>query len=449
MLKVKLSKWQLEVANDPHRFKVICAGRRSGKSTYAQLQVLKWSLEKPGLYYIVSPTYKQSKSIHWRELKKIIPKEWILKTNETELSFTLKNGSTIELKGAENPDALRGVKLKGLVIDEIASIRNWNWLWQEVLRPTLTDYESPTIFISTPKGYNHFYELFQLGSRGEDSYKSWRFTSYDNPYIPAVEIDNAKKELTEDTFYQEYMADFRKYTGLVYKEFQREIHVIQPFDILPGWSVWRCFDFGSTNPTVCLWIAVDDDDNWYIYQEHYETKSGIDYHAGVVNAKTGSTSIVATYGDPSGAQWITEFAQRGIYITPAFKETSTVFNTWVRFKIEKVAEKLKVIPGHVVPHNPSFSERDITKGLPGLYIFKTCTNTIREFETYRWKEKSVTQAQDLNEPDVPEKANDHAMDALSYFAVSYQKNEGREKDIAMFGANYENVNRGLQKKWGI
>jgi hypothetical protein len=114
---------------------------------------------------------------------------------------------------------------------------------------------------------------------------------------------------------------------------------------------------------------------------------------------------VASYGDPSGAQLITEFAQRGIYITPATKETSTSFNSWVRFGIEKVAERLKEIPGHIV----RFGEKEMpsTQGRPRLFVFSTCVNTIREFETYRWKEKSVSQAQDLNEPDVPEKANDH------------------------------------------
>ena len=421
-MQVKLSPWQLTVAKDPHRFRVVCAGRRSGKSVLSRLIVLKWALENVGNYWIVSPSYRQAKMIHWNEIRKEIPREWVEKTNDTELSITLKNGSIIELKGAENPDALRGVKLRGLVIDEIASIRNWDWLWSEVLRPTLTDYEAPTLFISTPKGYNHFFELYNLGNQGDGMflYKSWRYTSYDNPYIPKEEIDNARKELTEDTFAQEYMADFRKYTGLVYKEFQREVHVIEPFNIPEEWSIYRGIDFGSTNPTACIWVAIDNDDNWFIVSEHYSVNQTIDYHAGVINADRYSAKVQATYGDPSGAQWISEFAQRGIYITPANKETGTNFNSWVRFGIEKVAEKLKCMPGHQVSTLGVRGQNPL-QGQPGMYIFNTCTNLVREFETYRWKEKSVTQAQDLNEPDVPEKANDHAMDALRYFAVSYSK----------------------------
>ena len=420
-MQKKLNKWQYEVFTDPHRFRIVCAGRRSGKSVLSRVIVLDWALKNPGIYWIVSPTYKQSQMIHWGDLRKEIPYEWTAKKNEVDLSLTLHNGSEITLKGAENPDALRGTKLHGLVIDEIASIRNWDWLWSEVLRPTLTDYEAPAIFISTPKGFNHFYNLYELGqdTSPDNRYKSWRFTSYDNPYIPKGEIDYAKQELTEDTFAQEYLADFRKHTGLVFKEFQREVHVIQSFDIPPGWRIFRGIDFGSTNPTACLWIAVDNDENWFIIDEHYQTGETIDFHAGIINASPYSPRVTQTYGDPSGIQWIKEFSQRGIYITPANKEIGTNFNSWVRFGIEKVAERLKCVPGHTVSNIQNTHQG----GMPKLFIFSTCQSTIREFETYRWKEKSVTQAQDLNEPDVPEKANDHALDSLRYFAVSYKKHQ--------------------------
>lgn len=416
MAQVKLIHWQKEVALDSHRFKIICAGRRAGKSVLSRLTILKWATENVGRYWIVSPTYKMSKMIHWRELTKEVPKEWIAKKNEVELSITLTNGSLIELRGAENPDNLRGVKLRGLIIDEIASIRNWDWLWSEVLRPTLTDYQAPAMFISTPKGFNHFYDLYQMGQGKDESYKSWRFNSYDNPHISKDELDLAKKELSDDTFAQEYLADFRKYTGLVYKNFERTIHVIEQFTIPDDWYIFRGLDFGSTNPTACLWVATDNDDNIYVISEHYATGETIDYHAGVINSNPYSSRITASYGDPSGAQWISEFSSRGIYITPANKQTGTSGDNWVRYGIEMVAERLKVIPGHFVN---AISKDGAKTSQPKLFIFSNCTNLIREFETYRWKEKSVTQAQDLNEPDSPEKANDHALDALRYVVVSY------------------------------
>ena len=355
-----------------------------------------------------------------------MPRDWIQKKNEVDLSIILRNGSIIELKGAENPDALRGVKLRGLVIDEIASIRNWNWLWSEVLRPTLTDFQAPTLFISTPKGYNHFYDLYEEGQKGEGDYKSWRFTSYSNPYILKEELDAAKKELTEDTFAQEYLADFRKYTGLVYKMFDRNIHILTPFDIPQEREKYRGIDFGSTNPTACIWIAVDNDGNWFLFDEYYESGKTIDYHAGVIQSKSQNIQISATYGDPSGAQWIQEFAEKGIYIPPATKETSTSQPNWVRYGIEKVSEKLKPMPGRVVS---MVQRRDDMRSLPAFFVFDRCVNTIRELETYRWKEKTQVTAQDINEPDIPEKANDHIPDAIRYVAVSYRKTEKEWDDI--------------------
>jgi len=153
----KLSPPQYEVFNDQHRFKVICAGRRFGKSVLARTMILEWALKKAdGVCWIVNPSYRQAKEIHWQELQKEVPKSWIAKKNEQELSITLKNGSVIALKGAENPDSLKGRYLTGLCVDEIASIRQWEWLWDEALRPMLTDFEAPAVFISTPKGYNHF-----------------------------------------------------------------------------------------------------------------------------------------------------------------------------------------------------------------------------------------------------------------------------------------------------
>ena len=107
----KLNRWQYEVYKDTHRFRIICAGRRSGKSVLSRTIVLDWALKNVGTYWIVSPNYKQSEMIHWRELQKEIPLNWILKKNEVKLSIILKNGSIIELKGAENPDSLRGTKL--------------------------------------------------------------------------------------------------------------------------------------------------------------------------------------------------------------------------------------------------------------------------------------------------------------------------------------------------
>lgn len=415
---------QLEIHKNRSRFRVVVCGRRFGKTTLAANELIVAALKYPGsLNWYVAPTYRQAKQIAWEILQKYCPAEAVAKKNEAELSLTLYNGSKIELKGADSPDSLRGVGVNFLVVDEVASIRNWDWLWQEVLRPTLTDVAGRAIFISTPKGFNHLYNLYlkrwSKDGPEDPDIASWVFKSSANPYLPKEELEKAKQELSPDYYAQEYEADFRKYTGLVYRDFSRETHVIAPFEIPQEWEIARSMDFGFTNPTVCLWIAIDHDDNWFIFHEYYEVGKHLDYVAGVINSHPLSRRVSVTFGDPSGAQEISDFSQRGIYITPATKDVGTSSLNWVRFKIEKVTEQLKKQYGHslILPLDPPRYIPDA----PRLFVFSNCLNTIREFETYRWRENAEGAVSDLNNPDQPEKANDHAMDALGYFAVSFKR----------------------------
>lgn len=442
-MKVKLHKTQYEVATNNHRFRIVCAGRRWGKSVLAQLIVLQWAIRNPGLYWIISPTYRQSKQIHWRQLQEIIPRQIVAKKNEVELSITLTNGSIIELKGAENPDNLRGVKLKGLVIDEIASIRNWDWVWQEVLRPTLTDYEAPALFISTPKGYNHFYDLFLLGQDEDTGYKSWRFTSYDNPYVSNDEIDQAKKELTEDTFAQEYLADFRTAVGLAHKPWDRTIHVIKPFIIPENWTYGRGFDYGSAHPTASVRVAVDTDDNWFVERTYKKSGRSIKDHAETILSQDYTLGFVPSWGDPSGAQWFTEFAQYNVNIQPANREKGQETKSWVEHCVEKINQKLNVQSGHVVrlPDNRVYEHT--TK----LFVLDTPENQdfIKEIENLKWREKQSTQeiVSQLDESDDPTGGHYDLMAAFRYFAVSYTP---QRKETIQSVRSY-NVQK--RKSWGI
>ena len=426
---MNLHQTQKIVAEDTHDYRVVCCGRQWGKTTLAVLEMIACAYAAKGkeVAYFAT-TFDQARNIAWTILKEFTKPVWAKSPNESrlELWVTTQDGgeSRITLRGFENVETARGQQFDFLVIDEAAQMKNWDYNWQAVLAPTLAFRKGKALFISTPLGFNHFHEMYVRGQDSTNEYwKSWRFNSYDNPFLPKEKIDQAKDESSESYFAQEYMADFRKFTGLIYKDFQRETHIIEPFDIPEGWDIYRGLDFGSTNPTACLWVGVDGDDNFFVFDEHYQTGETIDYHAGIINART-KRSVSATYGDPSGAQWINEFGQRGIYITPANKETGQSQEGWVRFGIEKVAERLKLASGHVVPllqqggkSVPQWAQL----GMPRLYVFSSCTNLIRELETYRWKEKAVTQAQDLNNPEQPEKANDHALDALRYIVVSYSK----------------------------
>lgn len=200
---MNLHQAQSQIASDTHRFRVVNCGRRFGKTTLAVLEmVAKAVYGNDRMIAYIAPTYQQARDIAWQELKKIcLP--IANKINESRLEIivnTVHGGtSTIMLRGWESIETLRGQKFHFIVVDEIASMRNWATNWQEVIRPTLTDFKGEALFISTPKGFNHFYDLYNQEHKDSD-YKSFHFTTYDNTHIPFEEIEKAKKELTEDRF---------------------------------------------------------------------------------------------------------------------------------------------------------------------------------------------------------------------------------------------------------
>lgn len=206
-LNVKLHPCQLEVFNDNHRFKVVAAGRRFGKSRLAAWTLIIQALKAPekDCFYI-APTYQQARDIMWGMLKELAH-EVIASAHENTSVLTLVNGRKIYLKGADRPDTLRGVGLSYVVIDEYADIKPN--VWEQIIRPALADVQGGAMFIGTPKGRNHFYEIYKLGeSNRDEEWASFHYTSYDNPLIPKKEIEAAKGSMSSFAFRQEFMSSF-------------------------------------------------------------------------------------------------------------------------------------------------------------------------------------------------------------------------------------------------
>ena len=200
--------WQEQVFADPTRFKVIAAGRRCGKSRLAATTLLLEGLKCPAgsavLY--VAPTNGQARQIIWNVLMEL-GRDVIAGSHINNQDITLINGAVIYVRGADRPDTLRGVSLTYAVLDEVADIKPE--AWEQVIRASLSDKKGRGMFIGTPKGRNWFYDLFQLGEDGADKdWKSWHFTTKDNPLIDPDEIESAKKTLSSFAFKQEYMASF-------------------------------------------------------------------------------------------------------------------------------------------------------------------------------------------------------------------------------------------------
>lgn len=388
---MKFHPAQSQIASDKHRFRVICCGRRFGKTTLAIEEIKGCAALRPGsrIAYI-APTYQQARDIAWAQLKKELVQAADL-INESRLEIKLVNGSLIFLRGWEAIETLRGQKFDLIVLDEVAMMRNFWAHWQEVIRPTLTDTKGEGIFISTPKGFNHFYELYQFENKDTD-YKSFHFTSYDNPFIPKEELDKARLEVTEDRFAQEYLADFRKVEGLVYKEFDRSRHLFDE----PGFAgdkfiVAKTFgghDFGTHSPCASITILKDTDGVYWVTEEFYKPGLTDSQQADYVAALGWNEA----YPDPESLSGILEMKKRGINVRDVIKNKDSVRNG-----INKVRELFK-------------SGR--------LYIHSSCVNLIWELETYAYPEKKDLHNEDEN----PIKENDHALDALRYALMMEQDN---------------------------
>ena len=217
-LNFSLLPWQQEVFKDTTRFKVVAAGRRCGKSRMAAVTLLIEGLKCPqgSAVLYVSPTMGQSRQIIW-DLLLDLGREVIQSSHVNNLDITLINGARIYVRGADRPDTLRGVSLTYAVLDEVADIKPE--AWEQVIRASLSDKRGRALFIGTPKGRNWFYDTFKLGENEDDpDWKSWHFTTADNPLIDQKEIESAKKTLSTFAFKQEYMASFTNAGSDIFKE---------------------------------------------------------------------------------------------------------------------------------------------------------------------------------------------------------------------------------------
>jgi predicted phage terminase large subunit-like protein len=215
-LDVQLHPAQLEIFNSTARFKVVSAGRRFGKSRLAAWILIIKALqsESKDVFYI-GPTFQQAKDIMWNMLKELLHgTDLIETTHENTATMKLVNGRRISLKGSDRPDTLRGVGLAYVVLDEYASMKVE--VWEQIIRPTLSDVKGGALFIGTPAGKNHFYDLFLEAEKDED-WEAFQYTSTDNPLIDPKEVEVARRTMSTQAFRQEFEASFVSFTGGIFK----------------------------------------------------------------------------------------------------------------------------------------------------------------------------------------------------------------------------------------
>jgi len=412
MAELKLNVWQDKVWDDEHRFLVLNCGRRAGKTVFSALKIASFVQNNPNsIVYYVSPSYKQSKAIMWEILKMYIPKHWIKSSNETELVHELKNGCMIYLKGADTePDRLRGVRIDFLVCDEVASFKNWEVVWKKVLRPTLMDSKGKAIFISTPQGYNFWYDFYCM--RDVD-YKSYTFTSYDNEYIPKEEIDKAFAEDMDpekNAFNQEYLAKFTFVSGQVYKQWNFESNFIRvPYD--PFLPVHLTFDFGVNDPTAIIWLQPNRSEFRAI--DYYEANNAnVDHFVQVIRSKQYKEPEFIT-GDPAGNA-------RGISTNTSPIEEYNKHGIYIRVKDGvKIQEQIRITH----------------KYMKSLFVDSHLTRLRDCIHNYRYPNKKEGLVNQSNENPIHDEYS-HAMRALEYYFVNVDTGMDFGQNPDKYGNDY-------------
>jgi len=383
---MNLTKPQSSIYTDANRFRVVVAGRRFGKTFLSTVELLTNALKGKGRHcWYVAPTYKAAKEIAWDMLLATLPKEYIQKTNESSLTVTLWNGSIISLKGAEKPDNLRGRSLDFVVLDEFADMRPE--AWYEVLRPSLSDRQGNALFIGTPKGRNHFYDLWTKGSDGADDWNSFQYTTIDGGHVTADEIDAAKRDLDERTFNQEYNAQFVNYAGIIYYNFDRSETVQRCQDDDSLLHVGMDFNLDPMSAV----LAIRDGSTLKVIDEIVIYGSNTDEMVDEIKARYPNRQI-CVYPDPASRQRKTSAGGRtdlSILQNAGFAVKVRDKHSAIRDRINSVNARLKSADG----------ERH-------LIIDPRCKQVIKSLERQTYKEGT-------SQPD-KDSGFDHMNDALGY-----------------------------------
>lgn len=379
------------------RFLVAVCGRQIGKTVAAVNELIDRAMWNPRTRnWYVTNDYKQAKRNVWDLFQLFVPKEWGAVFNHSELSIRFPNGSKIELIGVENAESLRGAVVHFAILDEYADFPSH--VWPKVIRPMLSTTAGDVWFIGTPKGFNHFYELynldnpdftkFRIPAASIDGTGVYHTTSQ---YADLEEIRSAHLTLPADAFNQEYMADFNRPSGTVYADWPIDNFKEVNYD--SNLPVHISMDFGVNDPTSIIWLQPNGSE--YRVIDYYEaTDANIEHYVSVIRSKPYKEAELCT-GDPAGkARTLTTgtspielMSQRGIYV--------------------------RTKDGVTIPDQIRATHRHIK----ALYVDRKAERFRDCLLNYRYPEKSEQIVNQSNEIPIHDQYS-HAMRALEYYFVN-------------------------------
>lgn len=403
--------------SDGYKRGILLMGRQSGKTYFATQHAWISAVKNQGRYFIVFKTYKQAHEVVWRQYIPLIPKELIYKKNEQDLLIELnyientpmklpsgetiminhdKNlpRSTIQLLGSDQADSHRGFKAHGIIFDEYGDQDPENF--DTVYEPMFSTTNGWAIFMGTPRGYNHFYDMIQL-RRDDETWFYQEATWRDSPYVSAEHMASVRRDAEKkgslSAFLQEYELEFRSVQGAVYPVFNRNVHVIKPSEIPEDLTYYGAIDFGW-HTTAFLLLGVDKDQTWYVIDEVYgKEETLVDIIPRIKNV-IGDKRIVLITADSADRDAVEMMGREFPVVGVNKANDSKGYATGIGLITEKLKPRAQLI------------------GLPkpSLYIGSNCKHLIFEIESYRFPEEKP----ERNASDVPIKENDHGPDALRY-----------------------------------
>jgi len=405
------------IASDA-RFKVVPAGRRSGKTEilgkriFLQKAIAGIPYADPK-YFVAAPTRDQVKRIYWNDLKIMTRPFWSREPSESNLIIYLKTGGEIHAVGMDKPERIEGSHWDGCVLDEYANMKPEAWVAN--IRPALSTPNRPPgwcNFIGVPEGRNHYYEMYREAQR--DDKPEWdTFTWHSADIMDPAEVESAKRDMDELTFQQEFLGSFISFSGRVYYNFDEKLHV-KPLKYRNGKDLYLCFDF-NINPGVCAIIQEaksDLDENGryrietrVIDEVHIPKNSNTILVSKRIGEKyKGHTGNVILYGDASGgaggsakvmgSDW--ELVRKVLwpYFTSNLKSDVPLKNPRERERVNSVNSRLLSASGEA-----------------SMYVDPKCVNIIKDFEGVTTIEGGSGEIDKKTNKDIT-----HLSDAIGYYA---------------------------------
>lgn len=416
-LELESNPLQDQIVADPRRHVVFRAARRVGKSYTATKRHFPMSFAPKSIHWIVGPTYDlaHKEFRYWLDFllkfqakigRKCIS-HCIEQPKSGDLTIRTTWNSLILGKSAANPQSLLGEALDSVLYAEAAQLNRD--IRERYCRPALATKEGYETFATTPDSAGLWlYELELNAMTMPDAWAIYTMPAWECPHYSQDEIADAKRELSEDAFYEQYGGEWRFYTGRVYKIFKPDVHLVEPFDIPKSWEIGSGLDFGGRDPWACELGARSPSGEVYYFGEYYQANQELstDDHARQIlrlEEQLGVQGRVVRVADHHGLgrQLITDASRVGLVSTPCASKDRRARRDC----------SLNAFTPHPHRHPYHIREAGLPAGdYPDVFIFKgRCPNLVREMQFLRWKESLVKEGA-VNDTE----GDNHGVDAMEY-----------------------------------